>query len=60
MNRGKQVHLGENKGTYEAPIHQSITQQYLRSFFQLGLYSIFRADIMKSPTTFSLDNFLYK
>jgi hypothetical protein len=47
------VYLGENEGSYEAPTHQTITQQYLSSIFPLGLYSIFRADIVESPTTFS-------
>jgi hypothetical protein len=53
MSIGKKVHLGENKGTYEALAHQAINQQYLRSIFQLGFYSIFRVDIVESPTTFS-------
>jgi hypothetical protein len=53
MNRRKQAHPGENKGAYEAPTHQAITQQNLRSVFQFGLYSIFRADIVESLTTSS-------
>ena len=53
MNRGKQVNLGENEGTYEARADQTITQQYLHFVFPFGLYSIFRADIVESPTTFS-------
>jgi hypothetical protein len=53
MNRRKQEHSGANKGSFEAPTHQSITQQNLPSFFQFGLYSIFRADIAESLTTSS-------
>jgi hypothetical protein len=53
MNRGKQVHLEANEGAYEVPTHQIITQKYLHYVFPFGLYSIFRADIAESPTTFS-------
>jgi hypothetical protein len=53
MNRGKKVCLGENEGAYEAPTHQTITQQYLHYVFPFRLYSIFRADIVESLTTFS-------
>ena len=53
MNRKKKAHLEENKGAYEAPTHQAITQQNLCSIFQFGLYSIFRANIVESLTTSS-------
>ena len=53
MNIGKRVHMGENEGTYEALAHQIKTQKYMHSIIQFGLYSIFRADTVERPTTFS-------
>ena len=53
MNSRKQTHLGPNKGAYEAPSHQAITQQNLRYVFQFGLNSIFTTDIVQILTTSS-------
>ena len=53
MKKWNQAHLRENKGSYEAPIHQSITQQNMHYVFQFGLYSIFATDIVESLTTSS-------
>jgi len=53
MNSRKKAHPGPNKGAYEVPTHQAITQQNMHYVFQFGLNSIFTTNIVQSLTTSS-------